>query len=519
MKLGTNFFKSETPSHMTVRQVAMVVAALAACVALFLVDNGAKSDVNSDTNSKVGIDGAIDVTEVLAMPPMPHVAAADALTTNWFCPGVPANDDTIPSNLVISNASETDISATVTLLSTDQTPVVNAVSIPARSNISLDARGGTSAQFVSAVVEIIGSQGSVEQIVRHPAGDAVVLCANQPETDWHFADGFTGADSIEQIVMTNPYVDATVVDITFVTADAERSPEQLQGFVLPAKSVVALSMDQQGARNEPILAVSIRASSGRLVAGRVQHYLGQGRLGFSMSLGASAMSTQWWFSNGEKLAGNTESLVIYNPSSRDRSLSVVFVNGSDSANSIDPLLITAPAHRVITVDTGAIPSLPVGRYGIIVATNDQDLGDSLGVVVEQVINRRDGNTVGTSVVLGAPLHSESTTWSAPSGVTASEDSLQIMNTTSQEGTVSVLQVGPAGAVVLGGLENLVLPAGGVVSIGVPAGLPDAQIIVQATTTVVVQRLLLRGHGLFGRSAVLALPHLPLVDNFLSETAP
>jgi hypothetical protein len=515
VKLGTNFFKSETPSHMTVRQVAMVVATLAACVALFVVDNGANSDANSDTN----VDGAIDATEVLAMAPMPHVAAAEALTTNWFCPGVPANDDTISSNLVISNASETDISATVTLLSTGQTPVVNAVSIPARSNISLDARGGISAQFVSAVVEIIGSQGLVEQIVRHPAGDAVVLCANQPETDWFFADGFTGADSIEQIVMTNPYVDATVVDITFVTADAERSPEQLQGFVLPAKSVVALSMDQQGARNEPILAVSIRASSGRLVAGRVQHYLGQGRLGYSMSLGASAMSTQWWFSNGEKLAGNTESLVIYNPSSRDRSLSVVFVNGSDSANSIDPLLITAPAHRVTTVDTGAIPTLPVGRYGIIVATNDQDLGDSLGVVVEQVINRRDGNTVGTSVVLGAPLNSESTTWSAPSGVTASEDSLQIMNTTSQEGTVSVLQVGPAGAVVLGGLENLLLPAGGIVSIGVPAGLPDAQIIVQATTTVVVQRLLLRGHGLFGRSAVLALPHLPQISNFLSETAP
>ena len=75
---------------MTVRQVAMVVAALAACVALFVVDNGA----NSDTN----VDGAIDVTEVLAMAPMPHVAAADALTTNWFCPGVPANDDTISSN-------------------------------------------------------------------------------------------------------------------------------------------------------------------------------------------------------------------------------------------------------------------------------------------------------------------------------------------------------------------------------------------------------------------------------------
>ena len=279
MKLGANFFKSETPSHMTVRQVIMVVAALAACVALLVVDSGTNSDVNSDNELNIAEQNGADVT---TLAPMPYVSAIDAMTTNWFCPGVPANDDSISSSLVISNTSETDISATVTLLSTGQAPVVNAVSIPARSHVTLDARGGISAQFVSAMVEIIGAQGSVEQIVRHPAGDAVVLCANQPATEWYFADGFTGADSIEQIVMTNPYVDATVVDITFVTADAERSPEQLQGFVLPANSVVALSMDQQGARNEPILAVSIRASSGRLVAGRVQHYLGQGRLEFAV---------------------------------------------------------------------------------------------------------------------------------------------------------------------------------------------------------------------------------------------
>lgn len=512
MKLGTGFFRSETPSHMTVRQLAMVATVVAVGAALCVVDS------STSTSSNLSTDGMINVAEVSTQLAMPFISTDDSMTTNWFCPGVPANDDTISSSLVISNASEGDISATVTLLSNGQPPVVSAVSIPARSHITIDARGGMSSSFVSAVVEIVGPNGSVEQIVRHPAGDAVVLCATQPATDWYFADGFTGADSIEQIVMTNPYVDATVVDITFVTADTERSPESLQGFVLPANSVVALSMDQEGARNEPILAVSIHASSGRLVAGRVQHYLGQGRLGYSMSLGASAMSTQWWFSNGEKIGGNTENLVIYNPSSRDRSLSVVFVNGSDSANSIEPLLITAPAHRVVTIDTGTIPNLPVGRYGIIVSTNDQDKGDSLGIVVEQVINRRDGNTVGTSIVLGAPRDSGSTTWSAPSGVTASDDALQVMNTTSQEATVSVLQVGPAGAVVLGGLESLVLPAGGVLSIGVPPGLPDAQIIVQATVAVVVQRLLLRGHDLFGRSAVLALPHLSTATNFLSEPA-
>ena len=85
--------------------------------------------------------------------------------------------------------------------------------------------------------------------------------------------------------------------------------------------------------------------------------------------------------------------------------------------------------------------------------------------------------------------------------------------------MSVLQVGPAGAVVLGGLESLILPAGGVLSIGVPPGLPSAQIIVQASVAVVVQRLLLRGNDLIGRSAVLALPHLPSANNFLSESTP
>jgi len=43
--------------------------------------------------------------------------------------------------------------------------------------------------------------------------------------------------------------------------------------------------------------------------------------------------------------------------------------------------------------------------------------------------------------------------------------------------------------------------------------------VQASVAVVVQRLLLRGNALIGRSAVLALPHLPSANNFLSESTP
>jgi hypothetical protein len=131
------------------------------------------------------------------------------------------------------------------------------------------------------------------------------------------------------------------------------------------------------------------------------------------------------------------------------------------------------------------------------------------VVVEQVMNRRIANTVATSVVLGAPYGAASTIWSAPSGVSSGiEDALIVFNATPAESVVSVSQVGPAGSVALPGLESVVLSAGGLAVIAIPAGIPEGEIIVRATSPVVVQRMLLRGHDLPGRSAVLAIPTLP-----------
>ncbi|MHB1130353.1 MAG: DUF5719 family protein, partial [Ilumatobacteraceae bacterium] len=325
---------------------------------------------------------------------------------------------------------------------------------------------------------------------------------------------FTGADSIEQIVLTNPYTDSTVVDISFVTLETKREPANLQGFVLPPRSVTVLSMDEQGARNEKVLAVSVRASAGRFIAGRSQHYLGQGRLGYTMSLGASATSAQWWFPDGEKNANVTEQLVIFNPGDSDRMLSIVFITSGEDTSSIDPATITAPAGRVVTLNTASLPSLPNGRYGILVATVDipADLGAagiSDDIVVEQVINRGDGKTVGTSVVLGMPTSAASTTWVAPSGATGGLDGVfVVLNTTADAATISVQSVGPAGAVALSGLDSIALPGSGLVTITLPVGLPVGELILRATSPVIIERLLSRGHDLVGRSAVMALPLVP-----------
>ncbi len=482
------------PTHMTIRQLVVMVLSLAAIAGLVVVDQRPSSS---------------EQTAAPVDQPMPFVHTESRSAANWFCPGVPASDVQISSSIVVSNAGDSDLAATITYMGRNSTTSTGVV-VPARSRAAVDARGGIDSGYVSALVEIAGGVGAAEQVIVHPAGDATTLCATTPSDTWFFADGFTGADSLETILMVNPFSDATVVDITFVTKDSEREPANLQGFVIPAYTTIALPMAEQGARNEPVLAVSIKASSGRLVAGRVQHYLGQGRLGYAVSLGAPRAATQWWFADGEKLPGVSEQLVIFNSGDVDRQVSVVFLNGSTAENALEPALITAPARRVTILQTGSLPTLPDGRYGIVVGVNDLDASNDTGIVVEQVINRRVGDTVGTSVVLGTPGDAVSTKWSAPSGVSLGiNDALVVVNTTPNEAVLTIAQVGPAGVVPISGLEAVAVPGGGTALLSMPVGVTTGEIIVTSTQPIAVQRLLNRGHDLVGRAAAPLLPYLPM----------
>jgi hypothetical protein len=114
--------------------------------------------------------------------------------------------------------------------------------------------------------------------------------------------------------------------------------------------------------------------------------------------------------------------------------------------------------------------------------------------------------VATSIVLGTPGIVLSTTWVAPSGLSPGlEDAVIVLNATPDDSTVSLEQVGPAGLVPITGLESILIPAGSLVVIAVPASLPQAQVVVRSDQPIVVQRMLTRGGELVGRTTALALP--------------
>ena len=443
---------------------------------------------------------------------MPSVVG-NSLSSTWFCPGVPARDVKVKSEIVIANPTQTPITGTITLLSSEEPATSSTLIVAPFSRGVFDATGGHKSQFISAIIELDSGQASVEQRIIHLAGDSVALCANETSDRWFFADGFTGAESEFDILLTNPFPDSTVVDLTFVTTDGKRQPALLKGIVLRGQSVTGISMGEQGARNESVLAVSVRATSGRFVAGKLQHFLGRGRLGFTSALGAPTTSRQWWFASGEKGAGVDEELVVFNPTEIDQSVSIAFLTGSAEALLREPLILTVPAGRVTTLSTSSLPAITNGRYGILISSVTGDFISSNDetatefVVVEQIVSRTSENKTGTSVILGAPSGSPSRVWTSPSGLTVGEvGSIVVANTTSLDTTVRVSTIGPAGAEPIVGLEQVVLKAASVISIAIPPSIAQLQILIESDTEVVVQREFSRGHQLYGLSGVLALPY-------------
>jgi len=450
--------------------VAVVLASIAGLVAVA-------------RRSPAPVDSAVVVRQVV-----PEFRAS-AKASTWFCPGVPGNDDSISGLLVISNSGEAPVGGTITRFALDGAARRQRFAVPARSTLEIDANVGLDSQFVSALVESQGAAVAVEQRTVHRAGNAVAACASSPAGTWYLADGFTGADSLEQLVVTNPSLDSAILDVSFVTAVGERSPQSLKGVVIPPESVRVFDMAALDARNEATIAVTVKATVGRVVVGRSQHYLGRGRLGYTMVLAASGTSDRWYFADGEKQENVAEEFVIFNPLGNDQQLT--FIVADDDGVPLDPLVVTAPAKRVTKFAPTTLGTLVAGRYSAVITATSANAATASGVIIERVATRQEEKSTASAVVLGAPQPTR--TWIAPSGAAGdTDDSLRIFNPGSTPATFNVTYLGPAGDVTVPGYEQISLLPGASASVALSAQVASTSVAVVADEPVVVQRSISRG---------------------------
>jgi len=445
-----------------------------------------------------------------ASPPRAWMPAVDdnlALTGSWFCPGVPATGEGgVGGEVVVANRDDEQLIGRFTILTPDGVGASDTLVVEPWSRTTIDVDAFVTAPFASVVVEIDGGRGFVEQRSQHPAGDSVAACADNTSDEWYFADGFTVDGSIETLILTNPYDDAAVVDLAFATEAGEATPAAFQGFTILPQSVEIIPIADLGARDEPVIAVKVAAERGRLVVGRAQHYLGGGRLGHGVTLAAPAPREQWWFADGETGEGITETFAIYNPTDDDVQVDVVFLGIPIDVEYVD-ITIDVPAHQVVVYDPSADDrvTLPPGRHGSVFATLSEP-----SVVVERILTRQAGESVATSVVMGAPPRVDgyvASRWHLGIGPsTPAPAALVVYNVDNVDGTVTIEAVGPGGPSAVPSLTEVPLGAGQVITIDlVDPTVLDRELIVQSTNRVFVERALPRGGELGGTSGSWTLP--------------
>lgn len=480
-----------------VRQIPAALLVALAAVGIVVADRAGRPDPSVVDETTI---------ESAALPP---VSSDERVTSSaWYCPGVPLGGKEYEGTdyggvAVIANPSDAELTGILTRYVDGSSPQTTTLTVAPRDRIEVNLREGAGGRYASALIELTGVNGGggavVEQRADFPAGESYQPCANAPSDEWYFADGFTASDSEEDLVLTNPLVDATVINVRFVTKDGERAPSPLQGYVLPPQSLSVIKIAEQGARGEELVGVEIRAQSGAFIAARAQHYLGTGRLGYTLKLGAPAAHNDWWVVSGNWADKPAEQVVVFNPGEDDATVSVLF-SGSDAVKAA-PLSLVVPSHRVVSVSMANVAGLPESEFVVALSVLEGS-----AVVVEHVVTRQLAENAATSVDLGMPATMAAPKWRSAIGVGAgTQRALLLFNITGLDTTASVASVGPAGRLPAAGLESVDLPAGQPVYVSIPEGVELSQYEVTAGQPVLVVRLVPRAKGVGGRDLVPALP--------------
>ena len=448
-------------------------------------------------------------SSLVTLAGFPQTQEGSRISTSWFCPGAAAGDGLDGASVVLANPGDTEITASVNYLSDVAAEVQNILVAP-RSRLEVDLLRGRTVGVVVPVVEIIGSVGTVEQELTYAAGDVTSQCVSQTSSSWYFADGFTAEGSTQRLVLTNPFPESAVVNVAYTTLVGRRTPASLQGIILAPRSSRSISLAEAGAQNEARIAVEVLATTGQIVASRMQHYLGAGRLGYSTTVGVPSGLREWWFTSGRTGSLVSEQLIVFNPSDRLAQVNVSFFGegittglpeDQTSSAASPSTAVDIPAGEIVAINTDSIADLPKGDHAMVVAVLN-----NVPVVVEHVLSQSVSGSSFTAITNGVPSGLISQKWTVPSGLAKGAlTALSILNATALDGTFTVAAIGPGGKVNLPTLTDVALTAAALVGLTVPEGVNDAEIVITATVPIVVQRRTTRGHGLVGFGIVGALP--------------
>jgi len=407
---------------------------------------------------------ATEETSVVQINEMIAVASpSDALSTTWYCPAGTATGDAngfAEQTVIVANANDVDSNGVITVIPEQGVPVTKNISVPAHGRTQVRVSDVAKSPWASALVEVSGGMVTVNHELRGPAGRSMSACASSPSTTWYFPAGTSIAGSRSVLALFNPFPGEATVDISFDTEDGARTPQQLQGMVVPGGRVTIVEVSQIVTLRERV-ALTVSARIGRIVAEQVLSVDGRGGAdhGLTSVLGATIAAPVWTFPVATPAAVDAnERIAVFNPGDTDSDVEVQVLLDDPSVNgTVEPFEVSVPAHRSTEINLVSDARIPasVGRW-LVVRTID---GSS--VVAERWIGSpRSAASGGLTLTMGIPV--VATTWLGPlgTGPDLSMSQLVIANpSASDTATISMRLHSKGRAIDVGSVSNFRLLPG------------------------------------------------------------
>jgi len=270
-----------------------------------------------------------------------------------------------------------------------------------------------------AGASIVAPGGVVaQQSIKTPEGAAVGPCASAASARWYTAVGSTAASSSLLLSLLNPFPDDAIVDLAFFTDQGRAVPGDLQGIVVPGRSVLVVNVGDHVRRRDAV-AAEVVARRGRLVVGR-NFRKGTGS---STILASPSPAPAWYLPGGVRAEGVTNRLVVANPSDQDAEVNVEL---RLQEGAVEPFTLNVPAQdrAELNLDDARVPK------GVAYAIVARSTGD-----VPVVVERSTEGRTGRGDVLGG--RDPDRAWVAVAAGPRGQDALAIYNAGDAQAEVTV----------------------------------------------------------------------------------
>ncbi|MDQ3953118.1 MAG: DUF5719 family protein [Actinomycetota bacterium] len=373
---------------------------------LELVPPGAEPAEPADAVDVVGYGGRVDATVVTSVDePVSGVggaACAPAAATRWY---FPEGNSTVTHDerLLIYNPFPDEAVVRVALLTPggERTKAgLSDVAVPSESSIALAINDFVFEQKVLGAIvtavrgRVVAWRLSIARPEEKPSGVEFTLGASSLRDTWYFPEGAVGAGFEERISVMNPGNTEATVEITLVTDSKALPAAGATEVPVPARSTVAIVLDESALPGERGGAGAIVRSVNRVpvVVERTVFYATEEFDGVASEIGSSRPSKRWLLGPATSRPG-TDSAVLLNATGQDVRVTLTLIGAEGR-----PLRPRSLAN--LTLAAGARLRVPLGEL------TD---GEPYAVLVEatgKVVAERFSYSAGAgdvSSLMGTPL--------------------------------------------------------------------------------------------------------------------